>query len=557
MKFKLITVFFLFLFQTLLLAQNEKAIDIFNNRNENLNKAVKDLSVLKKSAKANESQLLLNSLLALTYITRKDYESAKKYITEAEKFSNTNGSSSGEAYYNFATGKLYMILEINDKSINYFLKSFRLFKLNDNFAMASDAGVSVFYISSYKDVKILNESLELADRSKDVGAIINARCGFANYMKNDFNTNRASKYNSDQLLKYLKETADLIQNENETTQKFALASLYFNYGYNLLFYNKNPEGDVYLNKALKLAKKYNYLSIYRNYYGAKGDILLEENRIDEAKAFFYRGLKEAQEMPYPDVVTELLFYDDLKKIAATQKDWEEFYRIDQLFQAASKKANDENVNKAIQNSIIKYEMKEKEEKIETLTSKNFNQRIYILIMIVVMVLMLIIWFQYQKNNKLKMHLISEKNKQLEIERNQVRKELIGSVLHLEKKNEILNNLKEKLMEKKSAAPSVIDHQIFKAIEEGILVDDDFEKFRSNFNTIYPEFFNKLLDKANQNLTQLDLKYCGFILMKLSTKEIASQMNVEPKSIRMARYRIKQKLNLGKDEDLDQFIQHLS
>lgn len=46
-------------------------------------------------------------------------------------------------------------------------------------------------------------------------------------------------------------------------------------------------------------------------------------------------------------------------------------------------------------------------------------------------------------------------------------------------------------------------------------------------------------------------------MKLSTKEIASQMNVEPKSIRMARYRIKQKLNLGKDEDLDQFIQQLS
>jgi hypothetical protein len=46
----------------LLLAQNEKAIDIFNNRNEDLNKAVKDLSVLKKSEKSNESQLLLNSL---------------------------------------------------------------------------------------------------------------------------------------------------------------------------------------------------------------------------------------------------------------------------------------------------------------------------------------------------------------------------------------------------------------------------------------------------------------------------------------------------------------
>jgi hypothetical protein len=58
--------------------------------------------------------------MALTYITKKDYESAKKYITEAEKFSGKNGSSPAEAYYNFAIGKLYMILEINDQSINYF-----------------------------------------------------------------------------------------------------------------------------------------------------------------------------------------------------------------------------------------------------------------------------------------------------------------------------------------------------------------------------------------------------------------------------------------------------
>jgi hypothetical protein len=30
-------------------------------------------------------------------------------------------------------------------------------------------------------------------------------------------------------------------------------------------------------------------------------------------------LKEAQEMPYPDAVTELLFYDDLKKLQRRKK----------------------------------------------------------------------------------------------------------------------------------------------------------------------------------------------------------------------------------------------
>jgi DNA-binding CsgD family transcriptional regulator len=87
-----------------------------------------------------------------------------------------------------------------------------------------------------------------------------------------------------------------------------------------------------------------------------------------------------------------------------------------------------------------------------------------------------------------------------------------------------------------------------------VVDDDFDKFKNNFNSIYPEFFEKLQQKANHTLTQLDLKYCGFILMKVTNKEMAMQMNVEPKSIRMARYRIKQKLQLSKEDDLDQFIQ---
>lgn len=376
-------------------------------------------------------------------------------------------------------------------------------------------------------------------------------------MKYKFTNDKDSKYTSDQLIDYLKETIMLVKDDAKIQQKFNLATLYFNYGYNLLLFKNDKKGDLYLNKALEIAKKYNYQSIYRNYYGAKGSILLENKNFEEAKSFFMKGLDEIKSIPFPEISTEILFYRDLKNIAAKQKDWENFYHLDQKYQELNEKLNNENINKAIQNSLIKYEMKEKQEKINLLTSKNFNQKIYILIMILALFFMTIIWFQYQRNSKLKLRLISEKNKKLEIDKSQVQKELMNSVLHLEKKNEILYDLKEKLLEKNLQTPKSIDNKIFKTIDEGILVDDDFEKFKTNFNTIYPEFFNKLLEKSNQNLTQLDLKYCGFILMKLTNKEIATQMNVEPKSIRMARYRIKQKLNLSKEEDLDQFIQQVS
>lgn len=557
MKTNLIILFSFFLFQPLLFAQSNNAIEIFNNRNENLNYTINSLNKIKKSNNSNENQLLSNSLIALTYITKKDYNKTKEYISEAEKFSKKGTISEGEAFLLYATARLYLVLDDDEHSSKYFLESLNMFKKLNNFGYASDAAVSIAYFSKYQNPNIFGEALNLANQSKDIGFIINARSCYANYMKDDITNDKKSKFNANQMLDYLKETIDLVKDKSEIKQKFYLATLYFNYGYNLLLFKNDQNGDFYLNKALAIAKKYNYQTIFRNYYGAKGSVLLENGKTDEAKIFFLKGLDEIKKISYPEVSTEILFYRDLKDIAAKQKDWEEFYHLDQKYQELSEKLNDENINKAIQNSLIKYEMKEKQEKIDLLTSKNFNQKIYILIMILAIILMVIIWFQYQKNSKLKLRLISEKNKKLEIDKNQVQKELMSSVLHLEKKNEILNDLKEKLLEKNLQTPKSIDSKIFKTIDEGILVDDDFEKFKSNFNTIYPEFFNKLLEKANQNLTQLDLKYCGFILMKLSNKEIASQMNVEPKSIRMARYRIKQKLNLGKDEDLDQFIQEIS
>lgn len=44
---------------------------------------------------------------------------------------------------------------------------------------------------------------------------------------------------------------------------------------------------------------------------------------------------------------------------------------------------------------------------------------------------------------------------------------------------------------------------------------------------------------------------------MDTQQIAQLMHVEAKSVRMIRYRIKQKLGLEKDEDLNAFLQGLS
>jgi DNA-binding CsgD family transcriptional regulator len=282
---------------------------------------------------------------------------------------------------------------------------------------------------------------------------------------------------------------------------------------------------------------------------------MNQNKLDLAEKSLLEGIESLKIMPFVDVEVEKNFYENLKDIANRKGDYAQYFQYDQKYTSALKKADKIALEKTIQNAIAKYDLNTKEEKIKLLTAQNNLKSGLIIAVVALIILGIIAFFYFYKSIKIKQKYLEQKKIKLQQEKEQTQKELMNSVLHLEKKNEILNELKEKLLEQNKDNHSTIHNSIFKTIDAGLVVDDDFEKFKNNFNSIYPEFFEKLQQKANQTLTQLDLKYCGFILMKVTNKEMAMQMNVEPKSIRMARYRIKQKLQLSKEDDMDHFIHH--
>jgi hypothetical protein len=136
---------------------------------------------------------------------------------------------------------------------------------------------------------------------------------------------------------------------------------------------------------------------------------------------------------------------------------------------------------------------------------------------------------------------------LESQQQQLQKEVMANQLQLEHKKEMLFQIKEKLSD---------NHQlnINKIWNEELLLDNDFEEAKFQIQQLHPEFFSVLNEKAQQKLTALDLKLCAYLHLKMDTKKIAQMMHIEAKSVRMSRYRIKQKLGLGKDEDLNLFLQ---
>ena len=54
----------------------------------------------------------------------------------------------------------------------------------------------------------------------------------------------------------------------------------------------------------------------------------------------------------------------------------------------------------------------------------------------------------------------------------------------------------------------------------------------------------------------ELRLCAYFRIGMSIKQIAQILNVSPESIRIHRYRLKKKLMLGEEENIDDFIRNV-
>ncbi len=132
------------------------------------------------------------------------------------------------------------------------------------------------------------------------------------------------------------------------------------------------------------------------------------------------------------------------------------------------------------------------------------------------------------------------------------KELASSTLTLIRKNESLIQIRheiEKTIKKyEGEYPDMNLVPIIKLIDSHLSTDSDWELFRKNFDRIHENFFRNLRKKYPE-LTSTDLKFCAYLRLNLSSKDIASLMNISLKGVEAARYRIRKKINLPSESSL--------
>ncbi|TDS56865.1 helix-turn-helix transcriptional regulator [Myroides indicus] len=130
-----------------------------------------------------------------------------------------------------------------------------------------------------------------------------------------------------------------------------------------------------------------------------------------------------------------------------------------------------------------------------------------------------------------------------------KEQLLAQSIRLDQKNKFLDELKENIKNNKD-----LNLNIYFKNEQ--LIDKDLNNIQDIIKEVHPNFFKKLNDIATTKLTNLDIKYAAYIYMNMDNSQIAIISNVDPKTVSVTKYRLKQKLGLTKDIDLDTFIKKL-
>lgn len=509
------------------------------------------------------------------------------------------------AFATYAIAYKHEFIGNKDKYISYMLKSLAYFEKNkiryDKLVNGYE-NLGAYYID-HNDLtfskKYNKKALDLAYESKNQVNIANGLTSWGLFLVRDAEKNSPADIN---LLKkaeanYLKAIA-IFENEKRKGNIIGsygrtclnLTSLYLYH-----FFESQPEKTLaHLRKTEAVCLELNEPFQLMVLYGQQAQFYTNLNDTANVEKVLKKVSDIIAKHPKINSRYYALLYKNYMDLADIKNDFPSYKKYFNLYDKAVAVMMEKENRAREYNASIRFETEKKSQEIQLLTNnlesrKKINYLYAALIIFVFFTLLFMLRsYHFRQRSYIKTNLLLQKaneeatlvskikeeearialleaeltEKELQIaiqekkineqEKIKLQQELMTNNLQLEKKNEVLKEIQNKLSVMKSEQSSDIK-TISKTIDKSMEVDDEFELLKTSLENTNPVFFSTLQEKASGTLTKLDFKYCGYIKLGMSTKEIASHMNIETQSMRMARYRIKQKLNLDRDTDLDTYI----
>ena len=162
-----------------------------------------------------------------------------------------------------------------------------------------------------------------------------------------------------------------------------------------------------------------------------------------------------------------------------------------------------------------------------------------------------------KEEKLKSQIDNQKFIEHELQKNlELKSQLITSqTLQIIRRNNFLENLKNELNYIKKG--DKVDrnnriNELMKSINHDITTDENWNDFNAIFSQVHKDFATNLKN-MHTDISPAELRLCSLLKLNLNSGEIAAILGISTDSLRIARYRLRKKLGLSKNDNL---VSHL-
>ena len=292
----------------------------------------------------------------------------------------------------------------------------------------------------------------------------------------------------------------------------------------------------------------------------------------EAEDYNIKGLNLAKEIgDLEDVENANFTLSEIYEITGKYKQALENYK--DYVVARDSILNEESDVKSLQ-IANQYESEKKEKEIAILkvdqtiaeAQHKRKQLIYAAVILIVMIMAFFIVGRQRLKSKKDKVIFEKQEALLQAEKQKAEDDLVHA------KN-LLNNYTENLIEKNRTVEELqFEIEKLKGLKAAeiykekidnlddlnnatILTNEDWEKFKELFEQVYKGFFIRLKDKL-PNLTNAEIRLMSLIKLNLDTKQMANMLGVSPDTITKTRYRLRKKIDLGEQQDLDVLVQSI-
>lgn len=344
-----------------------------------------------------------------------------------------------------------------------------------------------------------------------------------------------------------------------------------NMGYLLILNKEYSEALGFLNHALDHSVRHNRYNVQATVANNLAKVYLALGNLSKAKYnnMQSRAICEKHDLPYTMEQTYLLG----AKIYEADGDFKRAYEEHQLaFQIHDSIFNNiETVDyinelekqfeeERNRNLNLKNEQKIKELELAE-AKKNRYLVLLVSILLVISVLVVFVVYRFKTRNKLlKQQIEIDAIKQTKLVKETTQKESRikdYSLLNLEN-TLFVEELDKKLKDLQKQIGASNENMIaLKRLTTNYKSANKSKKFLHEEMDEYNRQFFVKLRESYPSLSKTELNLAVFIRLKLSSKEISAFMNVEPKTINVYKYRMKQKMGVAKGDSLEKFLEERS